>query len=105
MGIGTIERFSLLRFLVECCCDDLSVPAVATAYSLHICQNHAFTDGNKLTGAIAAIAFLLINNPEPVFGKHELADLVLLVAPGISGKPAPIGVFETVCRPFDDAPQ
>jgi death-on-curing protein len=34
---------------------------VAAAYAFHIAQSQAFTDGNKRTGASAAIAFLRIN--------------------------------------------
>lgn len=32
--------------------------AVAAAYMFHIVQNHPFTDGNKRTGAAAALVFL-----------------------------------------------
>jgi death-on-curing protein len=38
-----------------------SIPALAAAYLFHLCQNHAFIDGNKRTGANAAITFLLMN--------------------------------------------
>jgi death-on-curing family protein len=36
-----------------------SIPAMAAAYLFHLCQNHAFIDGNKRAGANAAITFLL----------------------------------------------
>jgi death-on-curing protein len=39
-----------------------SIPAMAAAYLFHLCQNHAFIDGNKRVGANAAITFLLMNN-------------------------------------------
>jgi death on curing protein len=42
-----------------------SIPAMAAAYLFHLCQNHAFIDGNKRVGANAAITFLLINGWEP----------------------------------------
>ena len=35
---------------------------MAAAYLFHLCQNHAFIDGNKRVGANAAITFLLMNN-------------------------------------------
>lgn len=35
---------------------------MAAAYLFHLCQNHPFVDGNKRTGANAAITFLLIND-------------------------------------------
>ncbi len=38
-----------------------SIPAMAAAYLFHLCQNHAFIDGNKRVGAGAAITFLLMN--------------------------------------------
>ena len=76
---------------------------MAAAYLFHLCQNHAFIDGNKRVGANAAITFLLMNNREPLFGQGELVELVLSVASGALGKPALIGAFETHCSPLDDA--
>lgn len=32
-----------------------SIPAMAAAYLFHLCQNHAFIDGNKRVGANAAV--------------------------------------------------
>ncbi len=40
---------------------------MAAVYLFHICQNHAFFDGNKRVGANAAIAFLLMNDWAPDF--------------------------------------
>src|SRR5271154_6789085 len=57
-----------------------SIPAMAAAYLFHLCQNHAFIDGNKRVGANAAITFLLMNNWEPTFDENQLAELVLSVA-------------------------
>jgi len=34
---------------------------MAAAYLFHITQNHPFVDGNKRTGAVAALVFLSIN--------------------------------------------
>jgi len=43
--------------------------AMAAAYLYHICQNHAFHDGNKRTAALSALVFLDVNGvpdlPEP----------------------------------------
>ena len=80
-----------------------SIPAMAAAYLFHLCQNHAFIDGNKRAGANAAITFLLMNNWEPTFTEEELVDLVLSVASGILGKPRLIEIFELRCRPLEDA--
>lgn len=54
-----------------------TIPAMAAAYLFHLCQNHAFIDGNKRVGANAAITFLLLNDWEPTFDETELVDLVL----------------------------
>jgi prophage maintenance system killer protein len=53
---------------------------MAAAYLFHLCQNHAFIDGNKRVCANAAITFFLMNNFEPAYNEEELADLVLAVA-------------------------
>ncbi len=76
-----------------------SVPAMAAAYLFHVCQNHPFVDGNKRTGANAAITFLLINDWELEFSDDELVDLVLAVASGAISKPALTETFEVRCRP------
>lgn len=47
-----------------------SIPAMAAAYLFHLCQNHAFIDGNKRVGANAAIAFLLMNDWDAPFGRR-----------------------------------
>lgn len=75
---------------------------MAAAYLFHICQNHAFVDGNKRTGANAAITFLLINDWELDFSEDELVDLVLSVASGTASKSALTETFEARCRPASD---
>jgi death-on-curing protein len=76
-----------------------TIPAMAAAYLFHICQNHPFVDGNKRTGANAAITFLLINDWKPEFSEDELVDLVLSVASGARSKPELTETFEARCRP------
>jgi death-on-curing protein len=76
-----------------------SIPAMAAAYLFHLCQNHAFIDGNKRVGANAAIAFLLMNDPEPSFSQEELAEVVLAVASGELSKAQLTGIFESRCKP------
>lgn len=76
-----------------------SVPSMAAAYLFHICQNHPFVDGNKRTGANAAITFLLINDWNLDFSEDELVDLVLSVASGKTSKSALREAFEERCRP------
>src|ERR1039457_986266 len=80
-----------------------SIPAMAAAYLFHLCQNHPFIDGNKRAGANAAITFLLMNDWEPTFDEQELVDLVLSVASGQLHKSALIEIFESSCKPPEDA--
>jgi len=70
---------------------------MAAAYLFHLCQNHAFIDGNKRVGANAAITFLLMNNWTPTFNEEELVEMVLSVASGKLTKPALIQIFEALC--------
>jgi len=76
-----------------------SIPAMAAAYLFHLCQNHAFIDGNKRVGANAAITFLLMNDWIPSFGEEELVDLVLSVACGVLNKAGLTEIFESRCAP------
>lgn len=75
-----------------------TIPSMAAAYLFHLCQNHPFVDGNKRTGANAAITFLLMNDWDPEFSENELVDLVLAVASGAMSKPALTEIFEARCR-------
>jgi death-on-curing protein len=77
-----------------------SIPAMAAAYLFHLCQNHAFIDGNKRVGANAAITFLFMNDWEITFSEEELVDLVLSVAASGLNKTRLIEIFESKCRPF-----
>lgn len=59
---------------------------MAAAYLYHIVQNHPFLDGNKRTGAAAAIVFLSINDVEIENDEDGLICLTLSVATGEAGK-------------------
>ena len=72
---------------------------MAAAYLFHIAQDHPFFDGNKRTGANAAITFLLLNNLEPTFSADQLVELVLGVAQGRIGKNEMARFFAENCRP------
>lgn len=54
--------------------------AMAAAYLFHIVKNHPFEDGNKRTGAQAAIAFLNLNDIEFPFSEDELIKITMAVA-------------------------
>ncbi len=59
---------------------------MAAAYLFHLVQNHPFVDGNKRTGAAAALVFLDLNGVEMEIDDDALVDQVLAVARGEAGK-------------------
>ena len=76
---------------------------MAAAYLFHLCQNHAFIDGNKRIGANAAVVSLILNGWEPTFTEEELADTVLAVATGRLSKQELTEVVSVQCRPSHEA--
>lgn len=54
----------------------------ASAYLFHIVCNHAFVDGNKRTGAAAALIFLFQNAYKVKFDMREFEEMVCKVAKG-----------------------
>ncbi|MBS0265686.1 MAG: type II toxin-antitoxin system death-on-curing family toxin [Planctomycetes bacterium] len=60
---------------------------MAAACLFHIVQNHPFVDGNKRTGAVAALLFLDLNGVEINAPRGALYDLTMTVANGRAGKP------------------
>ena len=60
----------------------------ASAYLFHICQNHAFVDGNKRTVAFSTVLFLALNgvSVEKLLTSEELEKLTLDVANGTMTK-------------------
>src|SRR5450755_2575989 len=80
-----------------------SIPAMAAAYLFHLCQNHAFIDGNKRVGANAAVTFLFMNDWEPSFSQEELVEVVLSVASGELSKAELTEIFESRCKPLGEA--
>lgn len=61
--------------------------SMAAAYLFHLAKNHGFADGNKRTGAAAAIVFLKLNGvvlQPPVPG--ELERLTIEIVTGSSTK-------------------
>jgi death-on-curing protein len=59
---------------------------MAAAYLYHIVQNHPFVDGNKRTGAAAALVFLAMNDVSIEADEEGLVALTLAVARGETGK-------------------
>jgi death on curing protein len=62
--------------------------SMAAAYLFHLVQNHAFVDGNKRVGTVAALVFLSINDVEVTADEDQLATFVAEVAQGKHKKPA-----------------
>ena len=62
--------------------------AKAAAYLYHITANHAFVDGNKRTGALAALVFLDVNGvaADHLPSQEEMERVTLEVASGTMGK-------------------
>ena len=60
---------------------------MAAAYMFHIIQNHPFVDGNKRTGAVAALVFLALNNFEADMPEDVFELFVRAVAKGEIQKP------------------
>jgi len=59
---------------------------MAGAYLFHIVQNHAFVDGNKRTGAVAAYVFLALNRLDLTASEAAFEKLVRQVAEGKADK-------------------
>lgn len=56
------------------------IAAMAAAYLYHICQAHAYVDGNKRTAALAALVFLTVNDAGPLPSPEELERVTMAVA-------------------------
>jgi death on curing protein len=61
-------------------------PEMAAAYLFHIVKNHPFVDGNKRTGAVAALVFLALNHCDFDATQAKLLRLVTGVADGRARK-------------------
>ena len=59
---------------------------MAAAYLFHIVNNHAFVDGNKRTGTMAAFTFLKLNQIGLRVGELKFERLVRETAEGKVGK-------------------
>ncbi len=75
-----------------------SIAAMAAAYLFHLCQNHAFIDGNKRVAAESALVFLGINGWRLALGREEFYTLVLTVASGTMGKAELTELFAAKCQ-------
>ncbi|MBI4596134.1 MAG: type II toxin-antitoxin system death-on-curing family toxin [Candidatus Tectomicrobia bacterium] len=67
---------------------------MASAYLFHIVRNHPFVDGNKRTGAVTSIVFLLMNGVELHADEDSFEKMVLSVAEGKIDKAAVAQFFK-----------
>ncbi len=67
---------------------------MAAAYLFHIVRNHPFIDGNKRTGAVASIVFLMLNGIDFHADENDLEKIVLLTAEGKTDKATIARFFE-----------
>jgi death-on-curing protein len=71
---------------------------MAAAYLYHIVQNHPFVDGNKRTGAAAAIIFLVMNDITLRPDEEDLVKITLCVATGQAGKKEVADFFRSLAE-------
>ncbi len=62
------------------------ISEMAAAYLYHLVMNHPFVDGNKRTGAAAAIVFLAMNDIPFTADNNTLADFTFQLAQGKKSK-------------------
>jgi death-on-curing protein len=71
-----------------------TLPEMTAAYLFHLTQNHGFIDGNKRTGAFAALAFLEINGIDTdAIDDTEMEALTIAIADGTADKQAAAEFF------------
>lgn len=58
------------------------IPAMAAAYTFHVCQAHAFHDGNKRCAVLSGLIFLDNNGYEVIACDDDIITLGLGVANG-----------------------
>ena len=68
---------------------------MAAAYLFHITRNHPFIDGNKRTGAVASVVFLIMNGIELNADEDSFEKMVRSVAEGKTHKTAIAKFFKT----------
>ncbi len=62
------------------------LPEMAAAYLFHIVRDHPFIDGNKRTGTVAALVFLLVNGSGFNAPESKLVETVMAIASGSLSK-------------------
>ncbi len=85
-GVRDINLLSSAIYMPESSFDGQylhkTVPAMAAAYSFHICQNHPFIDGNKRAALASSLVFLDINRYDFNCKEETLYTEIMNVAKG-----------------------
>ena len=68
---------------------------MSAAYLFHIVRNHPFIDGNKRSGAVASIVFLMMNGMDFNADENDFEEIVLRTAEGKIDKATIAGIFES----------
>jgi death-on-curing protein len=71
---------------------------MAAAYAYHLCQNHAFVDGNKRTALAAALVFLELNGITVLDPRGRLKGAMIRVASGKMSKAELAKIFRKLPR-------
>lgn len=71
---------------------------MGAAYLFHIIRNHPFMDGNKRTGAVAAVIFFMMNGMEINTGEDIFEKMVRSVATGKTDKAGAAEFFRKHAR-------
>ena len=71
-----------------------SIPAMAAAYTYHICQNHPFLDGNKRVALASSLVFLDLNGYDFECEEDKLFYEIMNVAKGETKKQELIKFYE-----------
>ncbi len=76
----------------------IDIYEMAAAYLYHIVRNHPFLDGNKRTGAVASLVFLLMNGIDINADEESFEKMVLSVAEGKLNKTGIVEFFRNATR-------
>jgi death-on-curing protein len=68
---------------------------MAAAYLFHVVRNHPFIDGNKRTGAVASVVFLMLNGIDFHADDNDFEKIVILTAEGKTDKATIARFFES----------
>ncbi len=81
------------------------IPAMAAAYLFHICQAHAFHDGNKRCAVLAAMVFLDNNGFDIIATDDDVIAIGLGVADGQLNKADATAWMHTFAKPARSRPK